>query len=150
MKKIILILFCVITFFIYSFINSKQKDKGSSWIDIRYIECLKSKLPCECEKVIEYNSFMSIDTNSNSKNYGIVLNKYGQMEPYTYSIKKIESNRYNILNWNTDSVWANFLIQNDTLYFITDCVESKFIKSEIVKQYNIQHYYKDNTYLVSP
>jgi len=148
MKKIIIVIFCAIAIFVMNFTNGEEKDKGSSWINVQYIECLKNSLPCECAKIVETNSFLSIDTNNCSKNYGIMLNKYGQMEPYIYHIRKTKANEYEVLNLD-ESILAKLLVQNDTLHFISDSVHSKFIQSEIIKQYDNQHYYKDNVYLLN-
>ena len=144
MKKIIIVIFCGIAVFVESFVESKEKDDGSSWINVQYIECLKNHLPCECAKNVETNVFLSIDT----KNHVIMLNKYGQMEPYIYHIRKIKLNEYEVINWD-ESILAKLSLKNDTLYFISGSIHSKFIQSEITKQYDIQHYYKDNVYLLN-
>jgi sulfur transfer complex TusBCD TusB component (DsrH family) len=147
--KMILMIFFVINFPAISFADNEQKDNGSSWINVQYIECMKNRLPCECAKMIDAITFLSIDTNNKNENYKVMLNKYGQMEPYIYQIQKIKQNEYKIFNQNVKSTQVKLLIHNDTLHLISDSIRSKFIQSEVVKKYDTQHYYKDNVYLLN-
>jgi hypothetical protein len=147
MDKIILTL--ISCFIFWSFPCEKTIEKGSSWIHILYEECLKNQLPCECGKYVQTYSFISIDTSIYSKNYGVTATKYGQMEPYMFNINKIGLNEYEIFNFKQDSIWAKIRIKNDTLYLIENENQSKFIKSKTVNEYSIDHYYKDNIYLLN-
>jgi hypothetical protein len=150
MRVIVVVLLC---FQILTSLNCRSKethDKGSCWLNISYIECLKNKLPCECEESLQNYFSIALDTNSDSKNYGIALSKYDQMEPFIYPIKKIRSNEFEILlAQELNSSWAKLIIRNDSLYLIEKDVLSKFIKSEMSEEYAAQHIQIDNVNLLN-
>jgi len=123
------------------------ESKGTCWFNINYIDCLRSKLPCECEKLTETYYSLVLDTNSNSKSYGIALSKYEQMEPYIYKIKETGLNEYEVLNKANDS-WAKLLIAGDTLNFIENNILSKFEKMEGLKHFDAKQHVEYNVNLL--
>jgi hypothetical protein len=140
MGKVICILFFGVVM-----VNAITPNGGTAWINIRYIECLKNKLPCDCEKDAGLYSFISLDMNNNK----IMLNGYSQMEPYVYLLKVSGLNKYEIVNWDNNIVPIEIFIQNDTLHLIAKQIELKFIQSYTIKNYDFYHYAKDNINLLN-
>lgn len=137
-------------FILQSCVVKENGDAGQSWLNIKYIECLKNSLPCDCEKITETYYSLVLETNGNSKNFGIALSKFEQMEPYLYPIKEIGFNEYTILKSQKDtSSWAKLVIKGEELQFIEDNLLSKFAKSKKSKGYNVQHYLVDNVNLLN-
>ncbi|GCC52389.1 hypothetical protein SanaruYs_26260 [Chryseotalea sanaruensis] len=130
--------------------SEQNEDKGQSWLNIEYVECLKNSLPCECEKNTETYYSLVLDTNDDSKNFGIALSNFEEMEPQFYPIKKIGSNEYAVLKSREDaSSWAKVIIKDWDLQFIEGNVLSKFTKSNKSTGYDLNHYYEDNVDLLN-
>jgi hypothetical protein len=141
----------ILQFFTSQNCTSKENENvGQSWLNIKYVKCLKNSLPCECEKKIKEYYSLVWDTNADSKKFGIALLNFEQMEPYIYPIKKITSNEYAVLKYErNDSSWAKVVIKGDELQFIESGVVSKFTKSKKSNGYDLEHYYKDNVDLLN-
>jgi hypothetical protein len=91
-----------------------------------------------------------VDTNSDSKNFGVALSKFDWMEPYVYPIKKLTNTEYAVFKSREDATsWAKLVIKGEELQFIENSLVSKFSKSREPKEYNPQHYLKDNISLVN-
>jgi hypothetical protein len=159
MKKTILLL-CFTIFISTQSFTTEGIDQGSSWINIKYIECLTDKLPCECEIIAKPYAFISVDTNSNSDHYGVVLMGFNHpMDPNFKYIKKIGEIEYAVFKWQTgmynnghpltDTIFAKLTIEKDTLYYIENDIQSKFIKSKTIKKYDEYQDNKDNVYLLN-
>jgi hypothetical protein len=120
------------------------------WFNTKYIECLKSKLPCECEKDLESYYSLVIDTNSSSKNFGVALSKYDLLEPNIFPIKKTGQYEYAVLDNKGDaSIWAKIFIRKDTIYLNENNVQSVFSKTNNSSAYDVQHYKFDNIDLLN-
>lgn len=75
-----------------SIIKDEPTDRIICWLNKDYFNCLKTSLPCECqEEVGEYYS-VALDISKRK----IILNGYGQMEPYTFPIEK-KGGKYEVL-----------------------------------------------------
>lgn len=141
----------ILTILVLQFLTSQScaskenADKGQSWLNVKYIECLKNSLPCECEKSIEAYYSLVLDINPDSKNFGIALSNFEEMEPHLYPIKKITSNEYAVLKSREDaSSWAKIVIQDKELQFVEGGSVSRFTKSQKSNEYNLDHYLEDN------
>jgi len=147
MKFISVILSFFLVFALQSCSAGEVENNGTCWLNIEYVDCLKNNLPCECEKLTNTYYSIVLDTNSNSKNYGIALSKYEQMEPYIYPIKKTGLNEYEVL-LKDNSSWVKLTINEDTLNFIENSVLSKFVKMGVLSEFNTQHHVKYNVSLL--
>ena len=149
MNRFIFIMIIFSVFTVNSqFYESKDVEflQSSSWLNIQYIECLKNKLPCECEKQV--NTYFSLSINSDYK--WISLCEFAYWEPGIFKIKEIDQNKYGILHWQKkDSIWATIEITSDTLYLTKIDIISKFVKSKTVKGYDDRHHKKDNIELLN-
>ena len=131
--------------------NSQEAlGKGVGYLNIDYIECLEDGMPCDCERSIKTYYSLALDTNTQSKNYGVALSKFEQMEPFIYSIKKTGLNEYYVHNKLTqDTTWAKLQINYDTLFLTVNNKLSKFIQSGISKEFDRQFYLQDNVKLLN-
>lgn len=150
MRTFILVQLCL-QFFTFQNPGSKEtRDNGYSWLNIKYVECLKNGLPCECEKLVQTYYSLVLDTNKNSKNYGVAISRFEQIEPFIYPINRMGFNKFEILKKEgTDTSWAKLIIKGDSLYFIENNVLSKFIKSDNCKVFDAQHHMVDNVKLLN-
>lgn len=149
MKTLILLL-SILQLSILQSYGKRIKDCEYCWLNIRYIECLENRLPCECERLTETYYSIVLDTNSISKNYGVALSKFDQMEPHIYPIKRIGYKEYIILkNLKDRTSWGSLIIKEDSLYLTENNILSKFYKSEKVNIYNRQHYMVDNIHYLN-
>lgn len=129
--------------------SKENESKGQSWLNIKYVECLKNSLPCDCQQITKTYYSLTIDTNPDSKNFGVALSKFEQMEPYVYPIKKVAPNEYEVLKNREDaSGWARIIISGAELQFIENDIQSKFIQSKKSKDYDVQHSQTDNVNLL--
>jgi hypothetical protein len=129
--------------------SKESESTAQSWLNIKYIECLRNNLPCHCEKITETYFSLSVETNPDSKNYGIALSKFDWMEPYLYPIKKLTNTEYAVLKSGEDATsWAKLVLKGKELEFIENDIVSKFSKSKY-NEYNAQHYLNDNVNLVN-
>jgi len=120
------------------------------WLNAKYIECLKNKLPCECEKNIKEYFSLIIDTNSLSENFGVSLLKFDLMEPDVFPMKKVGTNRYSILMNKEDTTgWAQIFIKKDSIFLIENNTQFAFCKTNHSIKYDIQHYKFDNIDLLN-
>lgn len=133
-----------------SCVSKENEDEGQSWLNIEYVECLKSSLPCECEKRIAAYYSLVLDVNPDSKNFGVALSNFELMEPYIYPIKKVSSNEYAVLKSREDaSSWAKIIVNEKELQFVEGSSISKFTRSKQSEGYDLDHYYKDNVALLN-
>lgn len=130
--------------------SKENEDKGQSWLNIKYIECLKNSLPCECEKNIGTYYSLVLETNIGSKNFGIALSNFEQMEPHLYPIKKITPNEYVVLTSREDaSSWAKVILKDKELQFVEGNTVSNFVISNKSDGYDLDHYFDDNVDLLN-
>jgi hypothetical protein len=149
MKVLILILSTFQLFTLQS-CGEEVKDNVYSWLNVGYIECLENRLPCECERLTETYYSIVVDTISKSKNYGVALLKFNQMEPYIYPIKRIDSNKYAVLKSKKDSTsWGSIIMKKDSLYFTYDNILSKFFNSKNANAYDWKSYMAGNVTLLN-
>jgi hypothetical protein len=121
-----------------------------SWLSSQYAKCLEMDLPCECEKQVKTFYSLILDTNPASKNFGVVLSKFSEMEADRYPIRKVTETRYEVLDNSTDAlVWARINIGNSNLQFIGDNMEVDFSKSKTVNGYNVNHSGTDNVFYLN-
>lgn len=150
MRPLLPIVLILQLFTSHSCASKENEDKGRSWLNVKYIECLKNSLPCECEKNIGTYYSLVLDTNSDSKNFGIALSNFEEMEPQLYPIKKITSNEYAVLMSREDaSSWAKVIVEDKELQLIEGNAVSKFTKSKKSTGYDLNHYYEDNVDLLN-
>lgn len=129
--------------------NKENTDGGQSWLNVRYIECLKNSLPCDCQKITETYYSLVLDTNPQSKTFGVALMNFELMEPSMYPIKKIASDEYAVLKSREDaSTWAKLIIKDNELHFTENNTLSKFTKSK-ANGYDLQHEVLDNVALLN-
>jgi len=115
------------------------------WLNTEFIECVKNKLPCECEEITLTYFSITLDTVPDSRFYGIALLKSQQLEPFVYPIRKLELNKYELLvAEDSNNSWARIEILNDTLFFFEDNTLSKFINLHGCSEFNALHYRKAN------
>lgn len=131
--------------------SNTEKEMPYCWLNTKYIECLKSKLPCECEKNVETYYSLVIDTNSSSKNFGVALSKYDFLEPNVFPINKIGQHEYAVFSKpnDTTSIWAKIFIKTDSICFIENNSQSVFCKTNNSNKYDVQHYKFDNVDLLN-
>jgi len=145
----------LILFLFQFFVSQKCGNEGIEempycWLNVKYMECLKHGLPCDCEKNIETYYSLVVDTNSSSKYFGVALSKYNLMEPQIFPIKKTGYNVYEIATNKKDTTsWAKIVIKKDSIYFIEKNMQSVFYKTNYSGKYNIQHYLFDNVDLLN-
>lgn len=138
-------------FLLFAFQNCNSKGKeAQSWLNIEYIECIKNSLPCECEKSIRTYYSLVLESDAGSKNFGIALSNFEEMEPHIYPIKNTAPNEYVVLKSRDDtSIWAKVIVKENELRFIEGNSMSKFIKSKKSNSYDLNHYYKENVALLN-
>ena len=91
-----------------------------------------------------------MDTNPESKNFGIALSNFNEMEPHLYPIKRVASNEYVVLkSRENDSNWARVVFEGKQLRFIEGSIVSGFVKSKKSNEYNLDHYFDDNVDLLN-
>ena len=127
--------------------KAKQSDQVS-WLNISYVACLQNSLPCDCEKIVQGYYSIALDANETSKSFGIALSRFEQMEPYTYSIKKIAPNEYEVLNDQQVS-WAKVSVKDKELQFIENSTIIRFTESRKSRRYDPYHYLEDNVDLLN-
>lgn len=100
--------------------DNDHRESMSCWISIQYIECLKNKLPCDCEKESLPYFTLLVDTSSKSKNFGFYSLGSNQMEFYQWDIREKSKFLFEISKDFSDSESLIGLIkfERDRLYFI--------------------------------
>jgi hypothetical protein len=102
--------------------NSKKRTPGySNWMSLDYLNCLKTDLPCECEKSREY-FLISVDTTKKlvlfyegKANYDYNLSNFKTISPNNL---KIYNKQYSqTLFSDTITIIGQIKIKNDTLLF---------------------------------
>jgi hypothetical protein len=119
--------------------NVVLKKRSRSWINEKYIKCLETKLPCDCELAVSPSFALRIDTNVNSVNYGLEL---GGREFIHCELAKNDS-WYSVgLNYG-DSIEkiGTLKIEHDTVYFLSKN------KEEIIKYFNIEYSDEEDDFL---
>jgi hypothetical protein len=87
--------------------NRKPLEIAYDWLNLKYVKCLQTRLPCDCEEFTETFYSLTLDTSRYSKNFGVALWRFKQMEAYQYQIKKISFSEFEILKPNEPGVsWA--------------------------------------------
>ena len=147
---------CFLILFLFQFCASQKHETKATdkmpycWLNVEYIECLKSKLPCECEKDLETYYSLVIDTNSMSKNFGVALSGYGLIEPNIYPIKKVGIDLYEVISNKKDgAIWAKLLIKEDSVCLIENRKQLVFCNMCSSTGYNTQHYLRTNIDLLN-
>lgn len=149
MKPLNLVLLCYLVFFTQGCAGQNSKSNGLCWLNIDYVECLKNKLPCDCEEITHTYFSITLDTAIYNKDYGVALSKFEHMEPFIYPIRKVKLNEYEMLIKEDGNSWARIKIKNDTLHLFENNTLSKFIKSHECSELNTQHYKKANVHLLN-
>jgi len=119
-KYIIIVLYSILTSF-NSFIYPQNTQDCSNWINTDYINCLKNKLPCECEKEVVSYFIIKLDTIKLS----ILLLKYVDLEEEQYNIRKVSDSSYNVITINevNNKCIGKIFINDQRLYYIDDSNE---------------------------
>lgn len=131
---------------------TRHEDRAmiQSWMNVKYVACVRGQLPCECEKNINGYFSLVLDTNRNSNRFGVALSSFESMEPDIYPIRKVKTDEFLVLKSLQDtSVWAVVKLKNDTASFFDDGKTTKFTGSPTSKTYDLSHYYKDNVKLLN-
>jgi hypothetical protein len=146
--RVLLISFIFSLFIDFQYLQ-KVETNNYCWLNVRYVECLKNKLPCDCEKITEGYFSIVIDTSRSRRQYGIALSNFDQMEPYIYGIKKTAFNKFVLLKKNEDSLKSALItLKGDTLYYEENGQVGKFTKSKKSNEFDTEFYVKDNVELI--
>jgi hypothetical protein len=94
----------------------------SNWMSIAYLNCLKTNLPCQCEKSREY-FLISLDT---TKKFALLYDGRTNYDYNLFDFKTISPNNLEVYNKqysetlfkDTITVIGHIKIKNDTLHFI--------------------------------
>lgn len=150
MKGLILI-FSMLQLLVFQNCGSKEAEEmPHCWLNVKYVDCIKDNFPCECEKSIKTFYSLVIDTNSNSKFFGVALSKYDFMEPNVFPIRKLGVNEYEVISNMKDAVpWAKIIIKKDSIVLTENNIRSVFYKANHSNDYNLQHYLFDNVDLLN-
>ena len=131
-------------------IETPMKAQYYYWYNLKYINCLKDSLPCECAENLKKSYFLLVDTNSSSKTFGAALSKYSFMETNIFPIKKIKNKNYEIIsNRNDNTVWARMVINGDSIMLYENDECSVFYKKSYSNTYDMDHYMLDNIDLLN-
>jgi len=103
--------------------NTKQRDK-STWINYKYLTCLKDSLPCECLDKVAY-TLLNIDL----ENHLIMIYERNSDGGELY-IKENKANNYDIFlaPKNATTPFLNMRIESDTLYLSDNGIVSQFVR----------------------
>lgn len=104
--------------------NTKKRSPSIflNWISIDYLNCLKTDLPCQCEKSREY-FLISLDTN---KKFVLLYDGRANYDYNLFDFKTISPNNLEVYNKqysqtlfkDITTVIGHIIIKNDTLHFI--------------------------------
>jgi hypothetical protein len=104
--------------------SSKKQARSvySNWISLDYKNCLRTGLPCECEKSNEY-FLISLDTTKKS---ALFYDGRANYDYRLYDIKKVSKTNFEVYNEqysqtllkDTIAVIGHLKLKNDTLLFI--------------------------------
>jgi hypothetical protein len=104
--------------------NSKKRTPSvySNWMSLDYLNCLKTELPCECEKSREY-FLISVDT---TKKFVLLYDGRANYDYNLYDFKEISKTNLEVYNKqysqtlfkDTITVVGQLKLKNDTLLFI--------------------------------
>jgi hypothetical protein len=145
----ILLMLCV-PVFLFSF--QVKKAKSINWINVSYTDCLKNKLPCECEELTRTYFAMTLDTNKRSAFYGVSLLKYNLNEFEQFKIKEESSNHYKVFKSYKDSIRiiGTLVLNKDTAYFIDkETHKTVFVNYGVSESFNKYQYLKQNVDLLN-
>lgn len=97
----------------------KRKSFTKNWINIEYVKCLKSRLPCECEEMAVPFFLIRLDTNQTSKSFGIRFYGSSNMEFMSKRLKVKSQNTYDVFDNLNDSLhyYGTIVLKDDTLTF---------------------------------
>ncbi|MEJ0034192.1 MAG: hypothetical protein WDO15_29385 [Bacteroidota bacterium] len=99
-------------------IDMLRKHPIKSWINTQYIECLKNKLPCECETLTSGPFVLIMDTSLNSTSFGVRW-RWGQVNEFdSYGFRKESESRYDIFVDLSNNEFGSILLGKDQLYFM--------------------------------
>lgn len=107
------------------------------WISNDYINCLKIKLPCECEKKVSSYFYLGLETDKKSKSFGVTALKYDSNEFEKFDIKEVTPYTYKVYNdiEDTSSFIGLIVVQKNILFFI-DRENNKKIFKNYGKKYS--------------
>jgi len=138
----LIILFCF-------FVRTGKATNNKIWMNVKYLKCLRNKLPCECENQTKTYFTAMLDTNRMSKFFGIDLLKYDQMEFDHYSIRRKSMNYYEVFESNKNSeIFASLFLSGDTLTVLEKKDKMIFVSGNSDK-YDENQYGKQNTKLLN-
>lgn len=105
--------------------NKENHKNPTYWINVQYIKCLESKLPCECEKHVKTYFTFVLDTADQSYFY-----KYSENESDHLMVRKDSKNRYDIYApIDSSKILGTVIQQNDSIYLSdADHIKSVFIQ----------------------
>jgi hypothetical protein len=128
-----------------------QEPKNKKWLNVDYINCLKSDLPCACQKKVGKFYALTLDTNKLSKNYGVSLAQYRDREPSNFLTKRTLPNTYDLFKNDKDDTIriGKLIINKKELNFIYNDLENlHFLLSPVQNLYEYQ-YEKQNVFLIN-
>lgn len=116
-RDIIISLIIIFISFAFSIPNNKNNETNSDyWLNVKYIECLQNKLPCECENRTDENFILIIDTNTKSENFGIKYKNHFSSEFIQCNIIKKDNGSYSMID-DINNLMGSILIKSDTIYY---------------------------------
>lgn len=101
--------------------NSQNKSQSSysNWMSVDYLNCLKTSLPCECEKLNEY-FIISLDT---TKNFALLYEGKANYDYSLYDFQAISKDNFKVYtkeySQETIVTIGQIKIKNDKLLFIS-------------------------------
>lgn len=126
------------------------KEETQCWLNVKYVECLKNRLPCECQEAVGTYYQLALEVNAGSDDVGVALSKFEWMEPGIYPIRRIALNEYAVIRSQQDvSAWATIVVNGDELRLTEGATTLTFSPSTTSKKYNVQHYLTDNVQLLN-
>ncbi|MGC4101990.1 hypothetical protein [Ferruginibacter sp.] len=74
--------------------QNNENASGESWLNTKYIKCMESKLPCECERSIPGYYAFSIDTNKLSNTFGMQAYFKNSIEYDVIDLQKLNTHHF--------------------------------------------------------
>jgi hypothetical protein len=150
MKILIAFLTYGFLFFISYSMPLKSKETVTSWLNVEYVNCLSTKLPCDCEKSVDKYISINVDTSLNPTMERITLYKHSQMEPFFYKLNRLNKNRYEILTGKEKPKKLGAIFFNEgSLYLYDQNVKIKYIKVGVSSNLDNDNYPIKNVVLIN-
>ncbi len=127
MRKQIVLGLLLAANFVFCYANSLRNTGTRSWINVEYIECLESGLPCECEKNISGYYSIELDTSDLNSFRAISLRGFGKNEPDLYSLKKSQHLEFEAIKLDPRQSEIRLIFSGDSLFLKYNNIQGKFV-----------------------